>query len=219
MARRKRDGRSLSLRAFASAVAAITLMAGAAVAQPTTPEPRAAHDFASATRAPAQVSCLWSALHPLIQLRIETSIRTDGELPSTVIERLGAAGLARHLNRCGFEFDDANLALAARYWIARATLTVYEAEARFAGLDLTEADAALDITAPDAARPGFARRIMAGRDTRADLAIRAAIDTLRALGRRFDPPARRLLAEYMTARLLADGMSAGARPPVKLEKF
>ena len=160
--------------------------------------------------------CLWQMLPVVDRLRLEVAARAEEGLPPSVIQRLGESGLTTILGRCGLSYGEFELALMARYWMARATLEVAMVELDLAGVEPQRADTALLVTAPFAERAALSLEIIGGNDDLAGPSIRAAIQTLDILGPKLTEPQKQRLAEYFSARIIADGLEAGATPAPRL---
>lgn len=197
----KRAARRARLGSGAAALAA-ALSAAAAMA----PVP---------AQAQQRVICLWDALPPLVQLRLELAARQDEGLPESVVSRLGADGVVRILQDCGLTQDPATLAVMARYWVSRAKIETGRVRLRQAGVPLDAAEEALLLTAPLTERKAFAEEIMTQADGVAGAAVFRALGALELAMGELTQEQRRAAALYYAALLLADGLAFGAQPPLE----
>ncbi|MBX2855059.1 MAG: hypothetical protein KTR21_08730 [Rhodobacteraceae bacterium] len=170
--------------------------------------------FGPARAAAGDVACLWDALSPSAQLRLELAVKTKGQFDSADIQSVGAERLVGVIRFCGYEPNQASYALLARYWATRASVAALTATLRGWEVDLPAADKALERAVPTKIRAALAAEISASNGAApaggpASLAIQTAVETLEVQGPLL-PPARRTLIEYYVARILADGF---ATPP------
>lgn len=156
--------------------------------------------------------CLWTSLPPVAQTRIELSVRLGDAIPISVITRFGQNGLAKLLIACGYadSFDDFQRASAI--WLASASYEVARTRVRLAGFDPAAVDAAEDAAAPRAERKRLAEAVMRRERGVAEAALLAAVEGATA-GGSYTPSQKRLLVEYLVARLILRGLEAGAEPP------
>lgn len=164
-------------------------------------------------------SCVWSTLPGPTKARLELSARLGAPPIETLLERRGEAGVSNLLTECGVPLDAQSVERAARYLSARTRASVLEAELAAFGLSRRQREIALEAFAPAADRVSLAEEIMA-LQTRATAGGAAAAAVTGAAGRLADlgPPlgrANRVLAaaEWAAAKILSDGLAAGAAPP------
>lgn len=151
--------------------------------------------------------CLWSALSPAVQLRLELAARAGAGALATEIQGIGDRRALAVLQSCGFAPSQATAGLMAQIWAARANVAGKRAAARAAGIDLAVADAALLKTAPLELRQTYAAEIAARVNAGAARAISAALD-IAASSAPLSKDARLAGAEYFAASILLDGLLA-----------
>ena len=162
-----------------------------------------------APAADGDVACLWEALSPSAQLRLELAVKTKGRFEPTDIQSVGADRLIGVIRYCGYEPNQASYALLARYWAARASVAALRARLRGWQVNLATADAALEAVAPSRTRAGLAAEISASQGAApsggpAAEAIQSAVEALETQSF-LTPSARRTVIEYYVARILSDG--------------
>lgn len=184
----RQSARIIAIAAMAVAGAAI---AGAAPAQPrpATPTP----------------SCLWRALTPMEQLRLELSARTGAGVSGADIASMGAERVSELLAICGFAPERESVVFLAAFWAAKASAADLRAQISALGIDLDAADAALAKAAPMIRRHSFAREIRTHQNAAAAAGLRAAVREMQ-IHTPMTAAAARKLAEYYVAVILADGL-------------
>lgn len=179
--------------------------------------------FAGGTASAEDLDCLWSTLTSSDKARLELAVLTGEPPPMTLLNRWGETQIAAHYQRCRIPFDADALQRATRYLSARVTAEILLARLVKDGPALDRIETALAEAAPRAARKDLAEDIMTlqhrSTDGAAARAVASAAQAIEQASRRADgaspdPEAiLRLAAEWAAARILADGLEAGAQPP------